>query len=60
MKNITKIEHTRSFLFTFYNQLQNIFRHFDFLPNFPFTTSETIRDYYLYTWYMRVASRVAE
>ena len=31
-----------------------------FLPNFPFTTSETMGDYYLQTWYIRVASRVAE
>ena len=33
-------------------------RLFDVLKNFPFTTSETIRDYYLHTWYIRVASRV--
>ena len=30
------------------------------LPNFPFATSEMIRDYCLLTWYMRVASQVAE
>ena len=30
-----------------YNQFHNILRLFDVLPNFPFTTSETIRDYYL-------------
>ena len=29
-----------------YNQLHNILRLFDVLPNFPFTTSETMRDYY--------------
>ena len=33
---------------------------FDVLPNFPFTTSETMPDDYLYTWYIPVASRVAE
>ena len=30
-----------------YNQFKNILRLFDVLPNFPFTTSETIDDYYL-------------
>ena len=25
--------------------------------NFPFTTSETMSDYYLQTWFIRVASR---
>ena len=29
------------------NQLHNILRLFDVLPNFPFTTSEKMRDYYL-------------
>ena len=43
-----------------YNQLYNILRLFVALLNFPFTTSETLRDYYLQTWYIRVASRVAE
>ena len=43
-----------------YNHVHNILRLFDVLPNFPFGTSETMRDYYLQTWYMRVASRVAE
>ena len=33
---------------------------FDVLPNVPFTASETMRDYLLYTWYIPVASRVAE
>ena len=32
----------------------------DVLPNFVFTTRETIGDYYLETWYIRDASRVAE
>ena len=31
-----------------YNHFR-ILRLFDVLPNFPFTTSETMRDYYLYT-----------
>ena len=43
-----------------YNQLNNILRLFDVLPNLPFPTSETMCDYYLQTWYIRVASRVAE
>ena len=29
------------------NHFHNILRLFDVLPNFPFTTSETIRHYYL-------------
>ena len=29
------------------NHFHNIFRLFDVLPNFPFTTSETMRDCYL-------------
>ena len=33
---------------------------FDVLPNFPFTRSETIRNFYLKTWYIRVTSRVAK
>ena len=42
------------------NQLHNILRLFNVLQIFRFTTSEVIRDYYLQTWYMRVASQVAE
>ena len=42
------------------NQFHNILRLFDVLPNFSFTKSETICDYYLFTWYIRVASQVAE
>ena len=42
-----------------YNQFHDILRLFDVFPNFPFTTSETMRDYHLYTWYVPVA-RVAE
>ena len=43
-----------------YNQFHNILRLFNVLLNSPFTTSETMGDYYLQTWYIRVASRVAE
>ena len=32
------------------NHFHNILRLFDVLPNFPFTTGETIGDYYLQTW----------
>ena len=42
-----------------YNHFQNIFRVFYVLPNFPFTTSGTMRDYYLPTWYLQVASPIA-
>ena len=42
------------------NHFYNTLRLFDVLPNFPFTTSETMGDYYFQTWYIRVASRVAE
>ena len=34
-------------------------RLFDALPNSPFTTNETMWDYYLSTWYIRVASGAA-
>ena len=30
-----------------YNHFHNILRLFDILPNFIFTTGETMRDYYL-------------
>ena len=43
-----------------YHHFYNILRLFDVLINFTFTTSETMRDYYLQTWYIRVASRVVE
>ena len=33
--------------FLSYNQFHNILRFFDVLPNFPFTTIETMADYYL-------------
>ena len=42
------------------NHFHNVLRLFDILPNFPFNTSETMRDYYLQTWYLHVASRVAQ
>ena len=42
------------------NHFHNILKLFDVLPNFPFTTSETMRDYYLQTWYVLVASQGAE
>ena len=32
-----------------YNHFHNILRIFDVLANFPYTTSETMRDYYLQT-----------
>ena len=35
-------------------------RLFDVLPKYSFPTSEKMRDYYLLTWYIRVASRVAK
>ena len=42
------------------NQFDNILRLFDVLPNSPFTTNENMWDYYLSTWYIRVASGVAK
>ena len=42
------------------NHFHNISRLFDALPNFSFTTNETMDDYYLQTWYIRIASRVAK
>ena len=42
------------------NQFHNILRLSNVLPNFHFATSETMADYYLQTWYILVASRVAE
>ena len=42
------------------NQFHNILRLFNVLTNVPLTTSETMGDYYLQTWYIRVASRVVE
>ena len=45
--------------FSICNQF-HILRLFNELPNFPFTTSEVMGDYYLKTWYLRVESRVAK
>ena len=42
------------------NYFHIILRLFDVLPNFPITTSETMRNYYLLTWHIRIASQVAE
>ena len=44
----------------YYNRFHNILRLFDVIPNFPLTTCETMCDYYLQTWYRRVASQVTE
>ena len=41
-----------------YNHFHNILRLFDALPNFPFTTSETMRDYYLQVLHIQVAERL--
>ena len=38
----------------------NMTRIFDVLTNFLFTTSETMHDYYLETWYIQVVSQVAK
>ena len=42
-----------------YNHFHNFLRLSDVLPNFPFTPSETMRDYYLQAWYIQVALRAA-
>ena len=34
------------------NQVHNILRLFDVLPNFIFTTSEMMHDCYLQAWYI--------
>ena len=46
-----------------YNQFHNILTLLDVLTNFSLATSKTMcsyYDYYLKTWYIRVASQVAE
>ena len=43
-----------------YNHFQNILKLFQVLPNLPFTKSEMMRNYYLQTWYIQVASGVAK
>ena len=42
---------------TIYNDFHNILRLFE---EFLFTTSEMMRDYYLYAWYVRVAEQIAK
>ena len=42
------------------NDFHNVLRLFDVLPNFLFTTRETMGDYHLQRWYIRVASLVAK
>ena len=42
---------------TDYNHFHNILRLF-VLPSFSFTTNETMHDYDLQTWYIRVAKRL--
>ena len=37
-----------------YKLFHNILRLFDVLRNFAFTTSETMRDYYLHAWYFEL------
>ena len=44
----------RYIIFT-YSYFHDILRLFDVWPNFTFTSSETIRDFYLSTWHIRVA-----
>ena len=43
-----------------FSHFHNILRFLDILPNFPFTTSEKIRDYHLHTWHIPVTLRVAK
>ena len=48
MYQVTQLSERKLFLRTpIYNQFHNILRLFDVLPNFPFTTSEMMGDYYL-------------
>ena len=42
------------------NHFHNIVKPFNVLPITNFTKSETMSDYYLQTWYIRLASQVAE
>ena len=39
-----------------YNLFHNILRLFGVLPNSPFSTSETMGDYYLQIWYLRLTT----
>ena len=54
-KLFTKKRNKRS-----HNHFHNILRLLDVFTNFLFTTSETMRDYYLETWYIKVASQIAK
>ena len=46
--NIHKIYiHIYTLMKCIFNQFHNILRLFDVLPNFPFTASKTMSDYYL-------------
>ena len=40
--------------------LHSFLRLFSLLPIFCFSASERMRDYYLSTWYLRIASRVVK
>ena len=42
------------------NQFHNILRLVDVLPNFLFSTSGMMGEYYSQTWDIRVASRIAK
>ena len=43
-----------------FNHFLNILKLFHVLPNFALTTNETMRDYYLKGWYIRVVSHIAK
>ena len=57
---VSSIKTSSTQIMYIYNLGHNILRLFDVLPNFPFTTGETNRDYYYKTWYIQVASPFAE
>ena len=60
-KTFTKLHEDASFYTQkTYKHFHDILRLFDGLLNFPFSKNEMMRDYYLWTWYIRVSSRVAE
>ena len=42
------------------NHFNDIFRVFYVFRDFTFTACETMSDYYLQTWYVRVVSRLSE
>ena len=45
---------------SYYNHFDNILRLFNVLPNLAFTTSETMCDYDLQTWYIRNIRKVSK